>query len=61
MSDISKQPVDFEQMMNEGLKQFDDRRQTVDWLSHGDCKKLINSISSVVKCSPETSQSCMCI
>ena len=53
------EPISFDQMMNQGLKQFQARRTALDSLSHKDAKKLIRSIASVTKCSPETAQSCM--
>ena len=61
MSNSAKLLIDFEQMMNEGLKQFDARRESVDWLSNVACKKLIKDVSQVIKCSPETAQSSMYI
>ena len=61
MSRQQRQPIDFAQMMNEGLKQFNTRRQSIDWVSHKAYSKLIKNISSVIKCSPETVQSSMFI
>ena len=53
--------ISFDQMMNEGLKQFDDVRRSIDWSSHSDCKKLIRNIATVIKCTPETAQASMCL
>lgn len=48
-----------EEMVSKQLREFDDRRMTVEWTSHYKAKLLIQKIAVVLKASQETCQACM--